>query len=245
MSVEFYYVGKDGQPHGPIPLEDLRKLRQSGVLTEATLVCPVGSEAWNPYAEDPVINGQQTAPTPAAAPAVPSASAKPASSSKILLGVGIGCLGVLVLAGGGCAALFVGILGMLNDEPRKQEVADAAAALLVQRHPEEAKAIGLPLKPGYMWSGNINWGSTTTFDGSMPVDGTVTSGYLSFDAEKAPGGRWVFKHAILRFDGKSIDLVGPGVIQSILKSKAAQEGAAPASEDVTGDSTGPSAPASP
>ncbi len=238
MSVEFYYVGKDGKPHGPIPLEDLRQLHRSGAVLDATLVCPVGSEAWNEYAQDPIVAGQQAAPAPVppAAPSVPgTARAKPASSSKILLGVGIGCLAFLLLAGGGCAALFMGISSMLNDEPRKQEVADAAAALLVQNHPDVAAQIGLPLKPGYMWTGNINWSATTTYDGVMPLDGTKASSSLTFEAKKPSGGSWVFRHAILTFEGKSINLLQPAQAPSTAPPAAVEgdEGEAAPSEPET------------
>lgn len=228
MSADFYYVGKDGKPHGPIPLEDLRQLRQTGVLTDTTLVCPVGAENWTAFAADPVVTGKQ-APHAPGVPPIPFSppAARSSSTGKVFLGVGIGCLAVLILVGGGCVAMFMGIFGMLNDEPRKQEVADAAGALLRQNHPEEAAAIGLPLKPGYVYSGNIHWGTTTTYDGTMPVEGTKASGELVFDAEKPSGGSWIFHRAVLSFEGKSIDLLKPKAATTAEPSGATTEEQAP------------------
>ena len=44
-----YYYSLDNQPAGPVPLERLHELYQTGVITLHTLVVPVGGTEWKPY----------------------------------------------------------------------------------------------------------------------------------------------------------------------------------------------------
>lgn len=47
-SPQFYYLGPNNEPIGPIPPEVLLQLRESRVVTDDTLVAPVGESEWKP-----------------------------------------------------------------------------------------------------------------------------------------------------------------------------------------------------
>ncbi|MEM1059090.1 MAG: cytochrome c oxidase assembly factor Coa1 family protein [Verrucomicrobiota bacterium] len=216
MSVEYYYVGDDQKAYGPLPLEHLKQLHAAGTLRDDTLIAQAGTQSWTPYASHPAVTGQLpptmgavTPPVPSPAPTASPRRSETNATGKVAIGVGIGCLLLVLLAGGGCAAFFYGIFSMLNDEPRKEAIVQATAATLKENHPAALAELGPPLRPGYMYSGNIHWGATTTFNGVLPVDGAKNSGVLHFDAQQAGSGPWQFNAAQLELNGRTINLLEP------------------------------------
>lgn len=62
--MEWYYV-KDGQRHGPVPLEAMKSMLQSGYLTKTDLVWREGMVEWRAARDVPVLspdNSESTAP---------------------------------------------------------------------------------------------------------------------------------------------------------------------------------------
>jgi len=125
-------IGADGQPYGPVTVEQVRRWIAESRLNAQTLVQPEGAPDWRPLATFAELANELPPPTPSAlgpAPAVPPvAGVRPSSdlsgkaSTKVAAGVcGIllGALGIhkfiLGYTGAGLIMLLVSILscGML------------------------------------------------------------------------------------------------------------------------------------
>lgn len=116
-----------------------------------------------------------------------------------------GCLAVLLLLFGGCAAMVAGLFGMMRGtEPYTQALArlrasDAAVA-----------ALGEPIEAGWWFSGHYSEsGASGAADYAVPVSGPRGAGTLYIEARKREG-RWRFIVLSLVPDGggETIDLRG-------------------------------------
>lgn len=120
-------IGADGQPYGPVPVEQIRRWIAENRLNAQTLVQPEGATDWRPLASFAELAAElkppTTSTTAAALPAPPPVAARPGeevsrrASSKIAAGVcGIllGSLGIhkfiLGYTGSGLIMLLVSLL---------------------------------------------------------------------------------------------------------------------------------------
>jgi len=220
---DYYYLDQSRTPQGPVSLDGLRQLHAGGTVTSDTLIAQKGSQNWVPYAQHPDTSGPGQ---PSGTPPVPTGSVPPptgmppmpegmppqstTSTGKVVMWVGLGCLLAILLAGGGCAAFIYAVFQTMNDEPAKQEIVIEATELMRANHPKVLDELGPPLKAGFMTTGHINYSSTMTYDGVMPIEGSKRNAILHFDAEKNSGGNWEFYQLDLQYGSDWIDLLEPG-----------------------------------
>ena len=120
-------IGADGQPYGPVPLEQIRRWIAENRLNAQTLVQPEGASDWRPLASFAELAAELKPPASPTAPAalsapppvgvLPPGGASSRASSKIAAGVcGIllGSLGIhkfiLGYTGAGLIMLLVSLL---------------------------------------------------------------------------------------------------------------------------------------
>lgn len=117
--------------------------------------------------------------------------------SPVLKYIGCGCLGIIVLGAIGGALMVMGIgKALKNNDPYKDSIA------AVQANPAAIEALGEPIKPGFMPSGNIsvvNDGGEVDF--SIPVSGPKGSGTIAVIGTKA-GGVWSYDTWRLKVEGQ-------------------------------------------
>jgi len=117
--------------------------------------------------------------------------------SPVLKIIGCGCLAIVVI-GAIAGVLMVTFIGKVlkSNAPYKDSIA------AVQSSPAAIEALGEPIKPGFMLSGNINVvndGGTVEF--FIPVKGPKGSGTITVKGTKA-GGIWSYETWHLKVDGQ-------------------------------------------
>ena len=127
-----------------------------------------------------------------------------AKSSRGVLGwIGCGCLGVLLLCGGGGAGIFLLVTNMMRgSEPYQVALHHAQADDKVKQD------LGAPLEAGFWVSGSVSTsGGSGLANLAIPVHGPKGRGTLYVDAHRE-SGRWVFD--TMKIDegaGRQIDLL--------------------------------------
>jgi hypothetical protein len=109
---------------------------------------------------------------------------------------GIGCLSLLLLCGGGGAAVFVGVFGAIKrSTPYQQAVAR------VRADPQAVGALGQPVQTGWMVSGSVQADQKGGHAAlAIPVHGPKASGVLQVEASRAAQG-WTYTTLNLVLDG--------------------------------------------
>jgi|SRR6056297_3006370 len=124
---------------------------------------------------------------------------KKTSTGKIVAYVGCGCLGLIALGIAGVAIIFFGVLGVIKKSDTYTDT-----VTLVQSHPQAIEALGEPIEPGFMITGNVsieNGKGESTL--SVPVSGPKGSGTVLVEASKPPGSpNWTYTTRELRVDGE-------------------------------------------
>jgi len=116
--------------------------------------------------------------------------------------IACGCVSFVVLGVLGIAAIFFFIsLGLKSASP----YSDSLAA--VQSNPDAIAALGEPIKPGLIPSGNI---STTNGEGavdfSIPVSGPLGKGTIRVVGSKPAGGAWTYETWQLTMQGNPVPI---------------------------------------
>lgn len=123
-----------------------------------------------------------------------------------------GCLLLVVLAIGGCAAFFAFVVGSM-----KSTGAYAEAIERVQRNPDAIAALGEPITASWMIEGHFNdSGDTGDARYSLPVSGPNGSGTLRVQAVKRDG--------IWRFQQLELAPEGGGTIELLTPDERAENG---------------------
>ena len=125
-------------------------------------------------------------------------------SNKWLWLLPLGCLGSLVVLGGGIAGLIVLLMSFMRSNGATQ-----GALERLQSNPQAIDALGEPIKMGWLLSGSINIsGPSGNASLSIPVSGPRGSGTLYVEAEKQ-AGEWQYERLELGIDGRTqrIDLL--------------------------------------
>ena len=134
-----------------------------------------------------------------------NAQSKGAKGSKNCLWLAsLGCLGSLVVLGGGIVGIVFVAISFLRSNAATQ-----GALERLQAHPQAVEALGEPITMGWQLSGNINIsGPSGDADLSIPVSGPRGAGTLYVEAEKQ-AGEWEYQVLELAIDGSSerIDLL--------------------------------------
>ena len=98
-----------------------------------------------------------------------------------------------MLAVGGCVAFLFTVLK--SNEPYQH------AVQVVARDARAQKALGTPIKPGWLVSGSVNVsGPSGDADLSIPVRGPSSSGTVYVVAKKS-AGRWQYQTLDLQLEG--------------------------------------------
>ncbi len=118
----------------------------------------------------------------------------------------VGCVGTLLVVVALVASMALALFSMFRSS-------DVYAGALEQatRHPEVIAALGDPVEPGWMVSGNISInGSSGEADISIPLGGPDGKGVLYVVGERF-AGEWTYERLEVRIDGRSdrIDLLDP------------------------------------
>ena len=154
MEMDYYYTTAENEARGPVSIDELRSLLQSGVLNASTKVAAVGSQSWVPI-NSVVTESPAASVAPQAPPVGQTTSAGPTYSSAPTTGgpaaypvqqtvaptdpLAIWSL-VLSLLGLFCCGFFAGIpaiilghmsLGKLKREPHIQGRGLAIAGLCI------------------------------------------------------------------------------------------------------------------
>lgn len=108
---EFYYVGDDQKPAGPVSMEALQGLKTRGAIGDESLVCRVGDSEWRSLknflpASTTTLQGSEGSPPPVPSPVVQGQS-RLATTALIL-----GCCSFLCGFFSGLPALICGILAI-------------------------------------------------------------------------------------------------------------------------------------
>lgn len=74
----YYYANEQNQPIGPFTVDELTKLQEQVLVTNATLICVEDGSDWIPLTQ--VTGGSQ--PPPATKPSTPSSPQQPSSDSR-------------------------------------------------------------------------------------------------------------------------------------------------------------------
>lgn len=117
--------------------------------------------------------------------------------------VPVGCLGIILLF-----ALFVGgVITVVMTSFRASDVYKQALAQ-ARANPEVQRALGLPIEPGIMVSGNISVsGPSGNATLEIPLSGPKGKGRLYLEAKKA-AGKWEFQQLLVAVEGGArIDLL--------------------------------------
>jgi TM2 domain-containing membrane protein YozV len=113
-------IGADGQPYGPVPLEQLKRWLSENRVNPHTLANAEGSADWKPLSSFPELTGEFKTPPPLSSTLTqspPPYSTDPRASNKIaagICGILLGSLGVhkfiLGYTGAGLIMLLVTLL---------------------------------------------------------------------------------------------------------------------------------------
>jgi hypothetical protein len=130
-----------------------------------------------------------------------AATSRPSSKKWWLL---LGCLplGLLVVCGGGCAAVFAFIFGLIkSSEPYQLSLSRA------QADPQVTEALGQPIEPGFFPQGSINLnGDAGDADITYTISGPKGSATVHVAGTKA-AGKWTYSTMEARLSsGEVIDL---------------------------------------
>lgn len=115
-----------------------------------------------------------------------------------------GCLGGVLVVGGGIAVLAWGVISLIRSTDAYTLALDAA-----RDNPEVVEAIGEPIEAGILVSGNISLvNDAGDADISIPISGPKGSATVHAVAEKADG-TWSYSVLKVRVDGSGevIDLL--------------------------------------
>lgn len=120
--------------------------------------------------------------------------------SPVLWILGCGCVGILLIIGGIVAFVTMGVGGvgaaLKNNAPYKDSIA------AVQSHPAAIEALGEPIEPGWIPSGNISVENDTgKVDFSIGVSGPKGEGTIKVIGTKA-NGVWTYQTWHLKVDGQ-------------------------------------------
>ncbi len=115
----------------------------------------------------------------------------------------LGCLVPTLCCGGFGLVTWFGVQKVIKEGP---VYAESLAKAVI--HPEVAKALGEPVKPGGMVSGNVSDnGGSGTASLKVPLEGPKGKGTLYVEASKS-AGQWNYtKMEVELADGKRIDLL--------------------------------------
>lgn len=141
---------------------------------------------------------------------VPGATGLPQSGSppswlsrNAKVAIPLGCLGVVLLFG-----LFVGgvltfVFSMFRSSEPYQQAMERA-----RRNPQVVAALGTPIEPGWLMTGNLNEsGASGEAELSIPISGPKGKGTIFVSARKS-AGKWEFRALIVELDGgERIDLL--------------------------------------
>ena len=121
------------------------------------------------------------------------------STGKIIGLIGCGCLGLIIIGvvvGGG---IFYGVgKALKSNDPYRDSIA------AVETNSDAIAALGEPIEPGFIPSGNINVNNGVgDVDFSIPVSGPKGSGTIHVKGTKASGSApWVYEVWELTVEGK-------------------------------------------
>jgi cytochrome oxidase complex assembly protein 1 len=122
--------------------------------------------------------------------------------------VGIGCLGLIILACAFVAGVFFLVMGGIRSSDVYQQALAKANA-----NPDVVLRVGQPIKPGWMVSGSINVsGPTGDADLAIPISGPKGKGTIYAVAKKS-AGEWTYSRLEVQVEGQPgrVDLLGPSV----------------------------------
>lgn len=126
------------------------------------------------------------------------------SSGKIIGFIGCGCLALIILGllvGGG---IFWGVgKALKSNDPYRDSIA------AVEANPDAIAALGEPIKPGFIPTGNINIDNGEgTVDFSIPVSGPLGKGAIRVVGTKAAGSStWVYETWQLEVEGSEAPIL--------------------------------------
>ncbi|MDF1823006.1 MAG: cytochrome c oxidase assembly factor Coa1 family protein [Verrucomicrobiales bacterium] len=124
---------------------------------------------------------------------------KKTSAGKVVAFVGCGCLGLIALAAIGGAIIFFSVMGTL-----KSSAVYGDTLAMIQANPEAIEALGSPIEPGFMLSGDISFNNGVgKADLTVPVSGPEGSGSIHVVADKTGGSSaWTYTTRELVIDGE-------------------------------------------
>lgn len=118
--------------------------------------------------------------------------------------IACGCLALIVVGILGIGGLTFGIFKLMkNNDPYRDSIAAVGSS------PEAAAALGTPIKPGFLLSGNISTeNGEGTVDFSIPVSGPNGKGTIRVVGTKSSGAsQWSYQTWELQLpDGSAIPL---------------------------------------
>lgn len=139
--MDYYYTDAQNQPRGPVSVEQLRDLLNTGAATASTQVAAVGSQQWVPIltvVQAAAAPGGPAGPAPGPVMGVPGGAVVPGAPNEPLaiwsLVLGIAgltlCCGTLVISIG---AIVTGhmALGSIKKSPMRQGRGMALAGLIM------------------------------------------------------------------------------------------------------------------
>ena len=136
-----------------------------------------------------------------AAWAVEPARPKAASGRNLPLTIGLGCFGLLVVAG----IFIAGVLTIASTAMRSSDAYQLALAA-AQREPSVTAALGAPVSAGWLTTGQVNvTGSSGYANLEIPISGPHGSGKIAVHANKS-AGKWTFSSLNVHISGRSTPL---------------------------------------
>lgn len=122
------------------------------------------------------------------------------SAGKIIAFIGCGCLGLVALVIIGAGAIFYFAMGVI-----KKSDAYVESIAAVESNPAAIAALGEPIEPGFLFSGNVN---TTNGEGtvnfSIPVSGPKGKGTIKVVGTKSAGSpNWNYDTWQLEVEGSA------------------------------------------
>lgn len=111
--------------------------------------------------------------------------------------IGCGCVALVLLGLLAGAGIFFGVTKILKSNAPYN---DSIAA--VQANPAAVAALGEPIKPGLIPTGNISINNGDgTVDFAIPVSGPKGSGKVHVEGTKKNGGPWIYQVWELKVEG--------------------------------------------
>ena len=133
----------------------------------------------------------------------PTSAQAPRKRSCLWVALPVGCVVMLLVCGGGGAAIFYGAMSVLKSAEPFQ-----TAVQLAQQNPEVQAILGENIDSGFAVQGSINLENDTgNVDMTIPVSGSLSSGQIKVKGQRE-NGQWVYDEILFTdSSGNQVDLL--------------------------------------